>query len=77
MKNAKFIDSTTINELNNLKITIDSHDDVTRGMKGKIDTIRDISRLGIDTILLNGHKEDRLYKVIKDEKTKATLVYGE
>jgi isopentenyl phosphate kinase len=77
VKNAKFIDSTTISELNNLKITIDSHDDVTRGMKGKIDTIRDISRMGIDTILLNGHKEDRLYKVMKDKKTKATLVYGE
>lgn len=77
VKNAKFIDSATINELENLEATIDSHDDVTRGMKGKIDTIKDISRMGIDTILLNGNKEDRLYKVLKGEKTKATLVYGE
>jgi isopentenyl phosphate kinase len=46
-------------------------------MGGKIETIRIISKLGIDTVLLNGNKPDRLYKVLVGEDTKSTIVYGD
>jgi isopentenyl phosphate kinase len=75
-KNAEFIKSSTINELENLKTSLDTHADVTQGMKGKISTISDIARLDIDTILLNGNKQERLYKTLIGEKTKGTIVYG-
>ena len=46
-------------------------------MSGKIATIKNISKLGIDTILLNGNKPGRLYKVLIGEDTKSTIVYGD
>ena len=76
-KNAKLIESTTIGELERLKTFADVHADVTGGMGGKIETIKNISKLGIDTVLLNGNKPDRLYKVLVGEDTKSTIVYGD
>ncbi|KYK20089.1 kinase [Thermoplasmatales archaeon SG8-52-4] len=76
-KNAQLIESTTIKNLKNLKTSKDKHDDVTGGMSGKIKTIKKISELGIDTILLNGNKPERLYKVLVGEGVKSTIVYGE
>jgi len=76
-KNAKLIDSTTIDELEQFKTLADSHADVTGGMGGKIKTIKKISKLGIDTILLNGNKPDRLYKMLIGENTKSTIIYGD
>ena len=76
-KNAKFINSMTINELENLTTTADNHADVTKGMEGKIDTIKNIAKQGIDTVLLNGNKHDRLYKMLAGEDTKCTIVYGD
>jgi isopentenyl phosphate kinase len=46
-------------------------------MQGKIETIKNISRLGIDTILLNGNINNRLYDTLVGRKTKNTLVHGE
>ena len=76
-KNAKLIESTTIDELKKFRTFADTHADVTGGMGGKIATIRIISKLGIDTVLLNGNKPDRLYKVLVGEDTKSTIVYGD
>lgn len=76
-KDAKFIESIRFNEIENLSITLDSHDDVTKGMKGKIDTIKHISKMGIDTILLNGNEENRLYSTMIGKRAKSTFVYGE
>jgi isopentenyl phosphate kinase len=76
-KKAKLIDSTTIDELEQLKTFADAHADVTGGMSGKIGTIKNISKLGIDTVLLNGNKPDRLYKVLVREDTKSTIIYGD
>jgi len=42
----------------------------------KLDTIKTISKFGIDTVLLNGNKQDRLYNIIIDKPCKATTVYG-
>ncbi len=76
-KNAKFIEKTNIKDLEKLVTTLDKHADVTGGMAGKIKTIKEISKQGIDTILLNGNKPDLLYKVLIGEEAKKTIVYGE
>ena len=64
-------------DLEKLTTSEDSHADVTGGMGGKIETIKYISKKGIDTVLLNGNKPDRLYKVLIGEDTKSTIVYGD
>jgi len=46
-------------------------------MGGKIDTMKNISRLGIDTVLLNGNKQDILYNALIGEDAKHTIVYGD
>jgi isopentenyl phosphate kinase len=76
-KNAKLIESTTIKNLETLTTSKDKHDDVTGGMRGKIKSIKKISEIGIDTILLNGNKPERLYKVLIGEGVKSTIVHGE
>ena len=76
-KNAEFIEKATILELENLTTSANDHADVTKGMQGKIETIKSISRLGINTVLLNGNINNRLYDTLIGEKTKNTLVYGE
>lgn len=75
-KNAKLIKTTTINKLNKLSMSADKHDDVTGGMAGKIDTIKKIACLGTDTILLNGNKPDRLFKVLVGTDTISTTICG-
>jgi isopentenyl phosphate kinase len=72
----ELISSITANELEKLTTDADFHDDVTKGMKGKIDTIKNISKCGIDTILLNGNKEGRLYNVLIGEDDTYTIVHG-
>jgi len=73
-ENAEFIETINLERLKQLSTPFDNHADVTRGMKGKIDTIKNIVNLGINTVLLNGNKPDRLYKVLIGEKTKCTTV---
>jgi isopentenyl phosphate kinase len=76
-KNAKLIDKANVKDLEKLTTTLDSHADVTGGMAGKINTIKTISKQGIETILVNGNKPDRLYKVLIGEDCTKTVIYGE
>jgi isopentenyl phosphate kinase len=73
---AKFIEKGTVDDLTNLQTLLDNHDDVTKGMEGKINTIKNIAYSGFDTVLLNGNKPERLYDVLIGKKTKNTIVYG-
>ena len=73
---AKLMDSMTSNNLETLSATLDSHADVTGGMGGKIDTIKHIASLGIDTVLLNGNKPNRLYNILVGKEATCTTVYG-
>jgi len=75
-KAAKFIDSVDLKDLDRLTTSADYHADVTRGMEGKIDTIKSIAEYGIDIVLLNGNKPDRLYNILVGEDTKCTIVHG-
>lgn len=76
-KNAELIEEVSIANLENLTISLDAHADVTGGMKGKIETIKNITKNGTDVVLLNGNKPDRLYRILVGEKTKHTIVYGD
>jgi isopentenyl phosphate kinase len=75
-KNVELITETTIDQLNRYTTSKDRHTDVTGGMRGKIETIRNIAMYGIDTILLNGNKPDRLFKVLIGENPKSTIIRG-
>lgn len=50
--------------------------DVTGGMKGKIEVIREIAKDGIDVFIVNGNKRDRLFRSLVDKKVKGTHVIG-
>ena len=76
-KNAEFIEKATVDELENLTTSSNAFADVTKGMEGKIETIKSIANLGIDTILLNGNKDNRLYDILVGKETKHTLICGE
>ena len=75
-KNAELIESTTADQLNGYTVSKDKHADVTGGMQGKIETIKNIAKLGIDTILLNGNKPNRLFKVLIGKNSKSTIISG-
>jgi len=75
-KNAKLIESSTIEQLENFTTSLDSHADVTGGMGGKLDAVKTITKLGINTILVNGNKPDRLYNVLVEENARSTIIYG-
>lgn len=76
-KNAIFIEKVTRKDLEKLTTRVDAHADVTEGMKGKLHTIKQIAREGVDTILLNGNIHNRLYDILKGKKVRSTIVYGD
>ena len=76
-KNATFFENTTVKNLEKLTTSLDAHADVTEGMKGKINTIKQIAKTGADTIILNGNIHNRLSDTLKGKKVRSTLVYGE
>jgi len=76
-KNATFIEEATRRDLEKLTTRVNAHADVTEGMKGKLHTIEQIAREGVDTILLNGNIHNRLYDTLKGKKVRSTIVYGD
>jgi isopentenyl phosphate kinase len=76
-KDAAFFEDTTVKELEKLTTSLDAHADVTEGMKGKIHTIKQIAKTGVDTILLNGNIHNRLYDTLKGKKVRSTIIYGD
>ncbi|HDM66810.1 MAG TPA: isopentenyl phosphate kinase family protein [Thermoplasmatales archaeon] len=75
-RDAEFIEEITPDELLSLETSLDDHPDVTSGMKGKIKSIIGISKLSIDTILVNGNKPERLYDILHGRSTRCTIVKG-
>ena len=76
-ENAKFIEKSTIDELDNLIAPSNSHADVTQGMIGKIATIKNIANMGIETVMVNGNIDNRLYNTMIGNETKHTVILGE
>ena len=58
-------------------IHLNTYADVTKGMEGKLLTIKQIARGGVDTILLNGNVKNRLYDTLTGKKVRHTIVKGE
>lgn len=76
-KKAEFIQQATFEELEKFTTPLNKHADVTRGMGGKIETIKSIAKSGNDTYLFNGNKDNRLYDILVGNDTKHTLIHGE
>jgi isopentenyl phosphate kinase len=74
-KDATFINSIGIHEIDSLVTDLDDHADVTKGMEGKLQTITQIVEQGRPTVLLNGNKPDRLYDVLQGNETICTIVH--
>jgi len=73
---AKFISTISAKHLEDLTTTADKHADVTEGMRGKINTIQRVAHLGVDTVIVNGNKPQRLYNVLRGKETICTRVLG-
>ncbi|MFO7677226.1 MAG: isopentenyl phosphate kinase [Thermoplasmatota archaeon] len=74
---ATLIKQATLKQLEYLSTNADAHADVTKGMQGKIETIKHIATLGIDTLVVNGNINNRLGDILNEKKTISTHVYGE
>lgn len=74
---ATFIETATFKDVAHLTTRSNTHPDVTGGMEGKLETITQIVRGGVDTVLLNGNVHNRLYDTLMGKKTRNTLIRGE
>ncbi len=48
--------------------------DVTGGMVGKIKELLALADIGIDSMIINANKENNIYKALKNEKVKGTII---
>ena len=61
-----------------MKISTDiSVTDVTGGMRGKLWSIAEIADQGIEVLVINGNKRNRLLRALLGKKVKGTTVYGD
>ena len=74
---AEFLECIQQDEIDSLQTSLDEHADVTKGMAGKLQTIKKISSLQSDTVLVNGLVSNRLYEVLTDQSSVCTVVKGE
>ena len=75
-KTAKLLTEIDSNNLSKVNTRENEYSDVTEGMKGKLRSISNIAREGIEVRIVNGNKKDRTYKAILGKKTIGTIVYG-
>ncbi len=75
-KKATLVTSLTTQEITTFSTTADAHADVTKGMEGKLSVIKTIANQGIDTMLVNGNKPERIYRLLVGEEAKHTLIHG-
>jgi isopentenyl phosphate kinase len=70
------VENLSADEIPNLQLSkFDSKIDVTRSIKGKLEEIGQICKLGIKVQLVNGFKENYLTKSLKDEKIPSTTIF--
>ncbi len=75
LENKKIIEKATAEELEGIEVRGSTAVDVTSGMSGKVEVIKDISRMGIEVCVINGRKAGRLYNAMRD-KVLGTKIYG-
>jgi isopentenyl phosphate kinase len=71
---ATLLETIQRDELDLLQTSLDAHADVTKGMAGKLQTIKKITALHIDTVLVNGLVPNRLHQVLMGQSTVQTVV---
>jgi len=76
-EDAEFLETICYDDIDSLQTSLDDHADVTKGMSGKLQTIKKISALHSDTVLVNGLVPDRLYEVLTDQAPVCTVIKGE
>ena len=78
-KNARLLEQVNVNLLKSMLKMGKSKSkkiDITGEMFGKINTIMDISKIGVDSIVLNGNKKNRLKGALMDRDIKCTRIGG-
>jgi isopentenyl phosphate kinase len=77
-KNPKYKDAELLARLSSEDVSRVSTDltylDVTGGMSGKLKSIAEIARMGIEVVVVNGNKRDRLYRALTGRRTTCTIV---
>ncbi|HID25563.1 MAG TPA: isopentenyl phosphate kinase family protein [Thermoplasmata archaeon] len=76
-KTAKLLQKLSSEDLSKIMTKADAHADVTGGMKGKIESIREIADMGTEVWVVNGNKRERTYRALSGKKTVATIISGE
>lgn len=78
-KSARIFEHLTLKELKSLhsKLHKPTGHDVTGGMFGKIDELIPAIKQGIPTIIVNATKPNYIYKALKGEKVRGTLIERE
>ncbi|MCK9322900.1 MAG: isopentenyl phosphate kinase [Candidatus Methanomethylophilaceae archaeon] len=74
-KDAKLIDEVTSEKLENIN-SYSNIDDVTGGVRGKMEAMLRISTERRDCVLINGTVPDRLYSLLKGDKVISTIAKG-
>ena len=75
-KNARLLTELSRDELSKVATDL-TYSDVTGGMEGKLNSIAEIAGMGIDVVVVNGNKRDRVYRALTGRRTKGTIIYGE
>ncbi len=75
--NVELIDETSVAEVNSLlnRLSFKSSN-ATGGMRFKLEQACKIASMGIDVHIINGLKPGRLFKALKGEKVRGTLIKG-
>ncbi|HEC81430.1 MAG TPA: isopentenyl phosphate kinase family protein [Thermoplasmatales archaeon] len=75
-KTAKLLKNLSVEELTKVTTPSNTHADVTGGMMGKIESIKEIAAIGVEVWVVNGNKRDRIYRALTGKKTKSTIIKG-
>lgn len=76
-KTAKLLEKVSSEDLSKIMTKADVYADVTGGMKGKIESIKEIADMGTEVWVVNGNKRGRTYRALSGKKTVATVISGE
>lgn len=78
-KNAKMLDQVKLDEIRELlsKLSKPSASDVTGGMFGKISELLPVVEKGIPVSIINATQPDTVYRALKKEKVKGTIIERE
>ncbi len=75
LETIKLINKISCNELDNLNLaSLDEKIDVTGNIRGKINVCKEIGTMKIPINLINGSKENYIYKALMDENLNCTII---